>query len=532
MLRLSGVGSRVANEKDQHLSTALGKVDRRIVPRWRASVVAATTGELDPLWAPESQLLAGTEELTARAGDWRTYRSTSFAADLISAGLVLDSKSDSDVMEAGEYILSLGSEAPEPLRKLAFAVRDKQYQPAYDLADELDEAELLPRVSYDAIRALKARLKVYPQNALLWVDMARHYAMLGANDHALRSIRNGISLAKDNRFVLRSAARLYVHLGDVEQAYDLLRKSSATRRDPWLRAAEIAVAGMAAKTPAQLRNTKRGLASTNYAPLHISELASAVATFELKEGSIKSARQLFNLGLQQPTENAVAQADWAKSQMSGISLNDDHFLLPRTFEARANLHLDRLEFQDCMIQCNQWLEDEPFSSRPVEIGTFISISALEDYDRAVKLAKWGLRCNHDHFLLLNNLTVAYAEMGDIDEAKRTHQTTKVGTLNIWELTCWLATKGMLAFREGYLDEGRQLYEQALVSAGVQRLKEVEAMVLIHWAREEYKAGELSEGDKMAAKATQASRGLSSSDVKIAQSRLDKLHEGFIAGCTS
>ncbi len=484
--------------------------------------MAATTGELEPLGLPDSPVIASSEELTARVDDWRRYRQGTIAGDLISAGLVLSATDNRDVRDAAKYILSLGPRAPASVRRLASAVEEQSFDHANDPAHEPDVAEILPEESHSQIRSIKARLIDYPRNALLWVDMARHYAMLGATNQALRSMRAGIALAKDSRFVLRSAARLYVHIGDAEQAYDLLRKSPATRRDPWLRAAEIAVAGLADKTPAQLRNTKRGLLATKYAPRYISELASAVATFELTEGSAKSARRLFNLGLQQPTENTVAQADWATNHISGISLKEDHFLVPRTFEAKASLHLEKMELPDCLLECSRWLEDEPFSSRPVEIGSFLSIAAFEDYDTAIELSKRGLVSNQDHFILLNNLSVALAESGRIDEAKRTHQTIKVSNRSEWEKTCWLATKGLFAFREGRYIEGRQFYEQARASARVQGRKDVEAMVLIHWAREESKAGQHPESEAIAGQAVQASRGFSSIDVKIALSRLNRL----------
>jgi hypothetical protein len=51
-----------------------------------------------------------------------------------------------------------------------------------------------------------------------------------------------LQLAPQNRHVLRSAARLFLHVGDPECAHDLVARNDATKNDPWLIAAEIAIA--------------------------------------------------------------------------------------------------------------------------------------------------------------------------------------------------------------------------------------------------------------------------------------------------
>ena len=507
------------------MSTVLTQNDRKIVPRWRDSTIAATTGELEPLSRPTVARFVGPDELTPRVVDWRGHGSVAFASDLVSAGLVLDARGNRDVMDAVDYILSRGSSAPVSVRRLAMALVDEPQDRASDPDASTEEGEGLPNESRLQIRSMKSRLRSHPRNGLVWVDMARHYAMLGADRHAIRSMRNGLALAPYNRFVLRSAARLYVHLGDAEQAYELLRRCPATQRDPWLRAAEIAVAGLIDRTPQQLRRTRRGLLAGNLDPVHISELASAVATSELDAGSVKSARRLFNIGLDSPTENSVAQADWATNKISGISLNEAHFRLPRTFEAKAIGHFERLELQECLVQCNRWLEDEPFSSRPVELSTFISVVGFEDYENAINIAKRGLMSNPGNFALRNNFTVALAESGRVDEAMEYRRIIRPSSLSVWEETCWLATNGLLAFRERRHDEGRMLYIRAVASARGQSDKGREAMVLTHWAREELRAGEYTKADEIARQATQASTGLSASGVKMALARLDRVRNG-------
>ena len=509
------------------MSTGLRPVDRQIIPRWRDSAIAATTGELEPLKAPVASCAATSDELASHIGDWRSNRSISFASDLVSAGLVLNAGTNDDVKDAIGFIRSQRHDAPMSVSSLASAVAWEQNELESDSFAEQGGDESLLDASRNQIRLMKARLRSYPRNGMLWVDMARHYAMLGANRHAVRSMRNGLFLAPENRFALRSAARLFVHLGEPDLAYEQLRRSPATRNDPWLRAAEFAVAGVMDKTPRNLRKTRKWLQTADVDPIHISELASAVATFELRAGSLKPARRLFNLALRRPTENSVAQAGWATEYVGGISLNDKHRQLPRTYEARAMWHFANVNSQECIDECNQWLQDEPFSARPIELATFITIVDLEDYDYAITLANRGLLSNPNNFSLRNNLSVALAESGKVEEAKGVHDMVVVGSLEPWEQITYLATEGLIAFREDGHDAGRTYYDSAVTLAISQSNKKSEAMALIHWACEELKAGESEKAEELVRRSDKASQEISSTEVRMARSKFERLRRELL-----
>ena len=413
---------------------------------------------------------------------------------------------------------------PPAVRRLAMAVTDGQPDDTLGAGDAPELSENLSEVLRAQIRSVKSRLRRHPRNGLLWVDLARLYTMIGTDRPAVRAMRIALAIAPDDRFTLRSAARLHVHLSDPEKAGHILRRSDATRTDPWLRAAEIAIAGVMDRVPARLANIRRALLTGHHDPEHISELASAVATFEMNAGSVKSARRLFNLGLERPTENAVAQADWAANRMSGISLREEHFDLPNSFEARAIWHFERLEQVECLHECAGWLEDEPFSSRPVELGTFVHIAAFEDYESAISLARRGLVSNPDNYLLRNNLSVALAETGDIASAKEELKLVNTASLSDWQETTWLAARGLFAFREGSLIAGRDFYERSATLAHGQSDHIRESMVLIHWAREELKVGEVTIADQIVSQAVDILGVQPPPIAKVTMSRYERLRQ--------
>lgn len=503
------------------MSTGLNDTPRKIIPRWRDSKIAATTGELEPLAHQLNPRIPLHDELGPRKHDWRANRSIAYATDLISAGLVTGDKHDCDVGEAVDFILGQDLATESSARRLAEFVAEGGHDNAFETAGSSNNGGF-EKSSRQQIQLLRRRIRNNPRNAIAWVDMARHYAVLGAEKQAFRSIANGLALAPHNRFVLRSTARFFVHNNDPEKAYDVLRRNPVTLMDPWLRAAEIAVGSMVGKTPARLGRTKKNLRHGASDPGHISELASAVATVELDNGANKSARRLFDLGLVQPTENAVAQADWAQTQLPGISLDESHFGLPGTYEANAAEYFEKFDFEHCIQECERWLSDEPFSSRPLELKTFLSLVVFEDFGEAISSAMRGLVSNPDNFLLCNNLTIALAESGNVEDAKTRFESVRVANLEFQDRTCWLGTNGLLAFRANDKQLGRAFYEQAASDAELKTENQLVALALFYWAGEEILAGERETAAQIAEQADHFAGGSPRAAIKLAKRRFLKL----------
>ena len=472
------------------MSTAIENIDRTIVPRWRDSAITASTGELGTFLAiAPSDVPTSFQDLEERIADWRRNRVFGVAADLMSAAFVLGATDNREVEEAALFVLESKTYAPKPVLELALYIIEGE-----DEAAGVDSpASSVPSVDdplREQIRNLKARVRANPRNSVAWVDLARLYVSTGVHSKAERAILNSIALSPSNRFVLRSAARFYVHLGDAEHAYALLRRSPVTNGDPWLKAAEIAVGDIVGKAPRRLRSTIRSmLDNPDFSPWHISELASAIATVEMKTGKESAARRHFRLALQQPTENTVAQATWAKSRINGVVLDDQHFRIPLSYEAKAYDAYERMEGRECVTECEKWLQDEPFSSRPASLGSFMAMVAFEDYERAISFTQRGLLSNPRDFLLRNNLVVATAETGNLDAAAIEFRRIDSRSLEDKEKVTWTATNGLLSFREGEYEKGRECYRNAADLARRQLDRRLEPMVLTHWAREELLANQ-------------------------------------------
>jgi len=324
----------------------------------------------------------------------------------------------------------------------------------------------------------------------LWVDLAREYSALGQLRPAEKAVRIAMDLAPDNRFVVRSASRFFLHANDAERAHDVLLRAPSVRSDPWLAAAEI-VAAEATETESRLLANGRDLVEAgNFKPRHISELASALGTLEHRAGKRKRVRRLFEAALKDPTENSVAQAVWVERHMPGFNVPDSALDAPRAFEAGAWEAVQSGEYPRAVSLSTDWLMDEPFAPRPARFGSWIASTALGDYDLAADLVETALVANPNDARLLAQLLYCKASAGKVDAAEsllpRLEEAIKDDTSDRspaeWDVFL-NADRGLIAFRKGQVGDGGRFYEKAIELARSHGLQEAAASASIHYARE-------------------------------------------------
>ncbi|MGO9108210.1 MAG: hypothetical protein ACLP9L_03160 [Thermoguttaceae bacterium] len=141
-----------------------------------------------------------------------------------------------------------------------------------------------------------------------------------------------------------------------------------------------------------------------------------------------------------------------------------------------------------MTEAKQWQDEQPFSSRPAILGGYIASTVLEDFCEAETMLRLGLRSNRDDAPLCNNLAFALANQGKVDEAGRLVEQGFRLNLNIIERVCLTATQGLVDFRSGRPERGRQLYLLAIEMARRSCLDEVSYIATIYHAIEELRVG--------------------------------------------
>ena len=481
--------------------------ERRLLPRWRASGDALLAGEVrSPISTRAKRSPVNTElEVAQLLECWQRERSVESAVELVSAAVVLSA--EGDIGSAAELLAHPDSDTSVSMREVAQRfLAGKSGTPV--APDPLGFGPDEPRLRL-AIGAAKRSLRQYPRNAVVWTDLARLYVVLGQRKKALDAVNVAISLAPENRFVLRSATRCLIHTGEeLQRGLQALRSSRSLRTDPWLMAAEISLAGVAAEAPRSIQWARSMSADDALDPWDSSELNGALGTFALQNGGMGKPSKLFTKSLRNPTENAVAQAAWAAAEHKAAFVPRQLLLNPNMFEASAIHHRAQRSWPTVLDACRSWSALEPTSSRPLALGSFVALAALEDGAAALSFVERALLTTPNDPVIWNNKAVALAYLGRLPEARQAHHASNLRVPPRVRLSepVYLATEGLLAYREGDREAGIQRYLAATKVRACNVNPALRLLVVWHWLREEARC-DLAGVDLLVEKIWNASKGL-------------------------
>lgn len=470
--------------------------ERRLVPRWRSSAEAVAAGELHYAQAKNAGpiVLVAVPQFDLLISEWSKSRSAETAADLVSCGVSLGREKTRDVQDAAQFLV--GQEVSKDLRAIAHRVLTGTVgAPSVPQAISFDR-DLARMELQKQIAVFKYRVRSYPKNALAWVDLARLYTASGQQEKAHAAIQIALNLAPESRFVLRSTARFFVHSDgrhrdeNVAEALHLLRKSQLIQRDPWIMAAEIALSTIADEIPRSLKGARAYADADSLAPWDSSELFGALATLALKRGGIGKPSKLFNKSLRAPTENALAQAQWASEKHKVVRVSESAFygMQAPAFEALALKHHAERNWDQVIKDCREWSEMEPTSTRPLTLGGFVAEVALEDGKLAEEFSRRALLIAPNEPCAHNNLAVALSYLGRLDEAIEHASKYQPHELSEDGQAVYFATQGLIAYRRGEREVGLQLYLKAAGTEVAKKDPSFRALVLWHLLREEARLG--------------------------------------------
>lgn len=450
--------------------------DRRVIPRWRSSTISAMLFENLPTkrrrgWT-ENDKSDIVNEVSGKIAEWRLTPTLGVAADLLNYAHIQQVKEL--LKEPAAYIHQHAGLAPQIL-SLAKSVLGLEYYSEYGAKNYL----------HSEISRLKKHLRFNPRDAVAYVDLARHYVVNKQSSAAEKLIFTALALEKDNRFVLRSASRFYLHLNDPDRSLKVLARSERTKEDPWLLASMIAVETILDKSPEHFKRAKAMIEGERFAPVHLAELGAALATLQLNEGHLKNARRLFNASLNNPNDNAVAQAVWAANEFS-MNLAIDPGWLSNAFSSEASYYsLEKIgDYRNALKAARDWFEDEPFSIRPLQAGAFVA-SICGEFSIAEDFVRQALLLEPTCVEAKNNLIFALIAQNKIDEALiLLNDVCFVEMKNGGEFSGHtLANRGMLSYRLGDIENGYKNYRHSVAILERTRQFAARDVAMAYWVQE-------------------------------------------------
>lgn len=508
------------------MSEPLEQSQRQVVPRWRDFRDAIRVGELGSSGSrpPEHQLddahLRAAREIWERAinkGNETLARIV--APDVMGNALLLGRPHEA--ADVARHVLDSGSDASPLVEHLAHRVMRTQGEqqplelPVPSGTVEIEEAAV-------QVRLLRHRLAANPHNPIGWVELARAYTITGATEKATRAITVALGRGNENRFVLRAAARFFVHLEQPDRAVRVLSGTDAGERDPWLLASELAITHLSGQRPRSTRRARRLATDNAFSPFERSELLSAIATLELSSGSDKRARKLFAASLVDPHENSLAQVEWASERVARIHVSSELLETPDSYEARARDAAQRGAWDEALQQTLYWQHAEPFSVEAAIHGSYVAAVGLGDFLTGRDIARQGLASNPSSAVLRNNLAYAEANLGSLEAATEQLRLMRSLVEERRLQVPYLATSGLVAYRSGDFETGRSFYHAAVEAAEkLPDASHVQALVWAHFAQEELRI----RGDQRAdlvQQAQAAAKGWQRADIRALLLRIEQL----------
>lgn len=436
--------------------------DRRVIPNWRSLRDTVSNGELE---YPSNEHIAF--NLEEYEHDWSREHSLLYASELVSAAVANGIRHNSVAKDAAEFVLNQDGKTTESQRTVALSLLSEDNDRAFPKCNhEIDELLMNTGEIYAKIGYLKSIIRKYPFSPINYVEIARFYTMIGQTNQAIKMMNIALGLDSENRFISRSAARLFVHVEDLDLAHYVLRKNKQVAFDPWLMASEISVNLLRERSSSLIKKGVALINSGDFSPFSLSELSSSLGTLEFVKGTQKRSKLFFEKSLISPNDNSLAQAEWAKANK--LSLHFDKTVCDKvnmSYEANALYAYQKDKYEDALKASIRWLNDMPYSKNPIFVGANISYTFLKDYKTAAKILKRGLEANPNEPAFMNNLAYTYALDGKLVEANEIIQkANKVSDVDERTQICLSATRGLIAYREKRIEEGRALYMEAIKAA--------------------------------------------------------------------
>ena len=459
---------------------------RFVVPNFRRFSDTVVLGELGPARTTEPNPVR--IDFRSRIAEWNIAHTVGLAGDIVSAALVTSATDPPTIGEAASFVIAHPDICSSSLIKAAHKVLATDESQGHTVQ--------LPRLAtflennnrqntYHKIHTLKNAMTRFGNDPILFTELARLYLIVGNVEKAKKNIGIALYLSPNNRYVLRSAVRLYAHCDEAERGFHLLHNNPRSKHDPWLASAQLAMAGLIEKSATVVRGAGRILASDKFSPFSLTELRAGVGSVELLAGDRRRSKRLFQAALQHPNDNSLAQVEWGLSEYPLFDVDLRSYDVSRNYEALALEAYNKQQWTSVLRHCEGWLMDTPFANRPAMMASHVASVVLDDCAAAKAFCQASRLACLDDPQVANNYAYALALDGQSSDALEVLGEVKLSAVEEARTrVCLTATRGLAYFRSGRVNEGREKYATAIEEArGVNDLNFLQ-MAVLNYVREE------------------------------------------------
>lgn len=304
------------------------------------------------------------------------------------------------------------------------------------------------------IHSNRLLLNSNPNNALLWLDQAYCYFLIGQDELVDKCITMALRLNNSNAFILRSAASFYNHLREPDKALKILRMSDYAKVDPQIIAADISIAN------ANRINTRIKKRITLDISPKSAELFAVYSTLESASGNKKNAKKMMQKALCFPNENIIAQKVSLEKQFGSFSISTPENI-PCEFEAKAKLYYYQGNYEQSEKESYNWFFFQPFSVEAATFNSSLNLTYTKDYKRALQVLELADRINANNPSIKNNYAYCLAKLGDCLNARKQLDSVNYSSIDEYMKNLLIATDGFICYKTGERERGISLYKEAI-----------------------------------------------------------------------
>jgi len=314
---------------------------------------------------------------------------------------------------------------------------------------------------YNNISEIKILNKINPLNSLQWCNLGYYYTKLGQKDKAKKAFLTSIGLNNSNRHIVRSVARFFLHMGDIEFGHRILTMSPRINYDASLVSAEIAYSELMGKKSKFIDKGIKLKDDKNILVFEKNELLAQIATLEFSHGKNSKGKLLVEECLLDPNENSLAQISFLKKKRNIESITEVTPTVIFQYEALARSFFSDANFEKAFENAKEWFHFQPFSDHPASFSTYIASEILDKQQEAIDIAEAALKITPNSVTLKNNLAFAFAKSDRIKEAVSTLKNINRNEISKHEQAVLNATNGFIAFKLGDINSAKIGYDEAI-----------------------------------------------------------------------
>ena len=452
--------------------------NRNMFPLWRSYDDPSLLREID--FTGKKVLPVRFERYDDFKGAWDNKHSIISAADLVNAAVASDKSDSPEALSAAEYMLSHQQEcSPLAIDVAQSIIEHGKVQNNIELPNKKPNFEervgalILGLTNQEnetkaRIGLLRRQIHGHCNNPIAYCELSRCYSSLGYDKKAEQYMDYAVYLAPQSRYIVRNAIRFYIHVKEIGKAKRAIFNSGLINNDPWIISAEIALESLFGKNSRYVLKGRQLVFSDNISPFSCSELCFSICNVDREYGKRKDVRKMFYRGIVDPNDNSLAQAAFYAKNDKDFNVDLNKFdRLNHKHEADMRKSFGLGDYQEAFISSLLWIQDYRFDHRPIEYAFIISCDFLKKYDYAISIIKKSLETNPKDPVAVNNLAYALGLSGQTNEAEQALSTIDINKIpkdNNQNYICLAATWGLVEYRKGEIESGREMYNLAIQAA--------------------------------------------------------------------